>query len=57
MYAQHKCMPGDLVYTMFKTKGVLDMLDEDYDVLHGFGFEYVVNDIDKFLATKGVSPS
>lgn len=25
------------------------MLDRDYDVLHGFGFEYIVRDIERFL--------
>lgn len=57
MYAQDKKVPGDLVYTLFKDKGVLNMLDDDYDVLHGFGFEYIVRDIDAYLAAKGVTPS
>ena len=49
MYAKHKSMPGAEVYTLFEKKGVLKMLDRDYDVLHGFGFEYIVEDIDRFL--------
>ena len=53
MYARDKKMPGYDVYKLFKEKGVLNMLDEDYDVLHGFGFEYIINDIDGLLANGG----
>ena len=49
MYAKHKSMPGSEVYALFEKKGVLKMLEQDYDVLHGFGFEYIVGDIDRFL--------
>ena len=49
MYAKHKSMPGPEVYKLFEKEGVLKMLERDYDVLHGFGFEYIVNDIDRFL--------
>ena len=49
LYADYKSIPSNQVYNLFQKKGVLEMLDRDYDVLHGFGFEYVVRDIDKFL--------
>lgn len=49
MYAKYKSMPGSEVYKLFEKQGVLKMLDRDYDVLHGFGFEYIVNDIDQFI--------
>ena len=49
MYARHKTMPGAEVYALFEKEGVLDMLDRDYDVLHGFGFEYIVRDIDHYI--------
>ena len=42
-------MPGNEVYKLFEEKGVIEMLSRDYDVLHGFGFEYIVRDIDRFL--------
>ncbi|MCL2049165.1 MAG: DUF3791 domain-containing protein [Defluviitaleaceae bacterium] len=48
-YADHKSIPSNEVYKLFEKKGVLAMLDRDYDVLHGFGFEYIVNDIDQFI--------
>ena len=53
MYAKDKNMPGPDVYKLFKNEGVLDMLDEDYDVLHGFGFEYIIGDIDEYLHKGG----
>ena len=38
------------MYKLFEKNRVLDMLDRDYDVLHGFGFEYIINDIDQFMS-------
>jgi len=52
MYAKHKSMPGSEVYELFEKEGVLEMLERDYDLLHGFGFEYIVNDIDHFLSER-----
>ena len=49
MYARYKSMLGSDVYKLFKQEGVLEMLERDYDVLHGFGFEFIVRDIDEFL--------
>ena len=48
-YADYKKIPSNKVYALFEKNGVLKMLDEDYDVLHGFGFEYIVRDIDHYL--------
>lgn len=48
-YADYKSIPSNVVFTLFEENGVLDMLDRDYDILHGFGFEYLVRDIDKFI--------
>ena len=48
-YADYKKIPSNEVYTLFDKTGVLKMLDEDYDDLHGFGFEYIVRDIDQYL--------
>jgi hypothetical protein len=49
-YADKHNISGSEVYKLFESKGVLGMLDEDYDVLHGHGFEYVIGDIERFLA-------
>ena len=48
-YADYKAMPSNEVFKLFERKRVLDMLDKDYDILHGFGFEYIANDIDQFM--------
>jgi len=48
-YADYKNTPSNEVFTLFAKNGVLEMLDTDYDILHGFGFEYIVRDIDQFL--------
>ncbi|MDR2032915.1 MAG: DUF3791 domain-containing protein [Azoarcus sp.] len=48
-YADMKKMPSNEVFRLFEESGILQMLDEDYDVLHGHGFEYIANDIDRIL--------
>ena len=54
LYADHKSIPSDEVYKLFEKNNILQMLDEDYDVLHGHGFEYVINDIDEILENGGL---
>ena len=49
LYADYKSVPSDKVYDIFDKKGVLKMLDEDYELIHGLGFQYVINEIDQFL--------
>ena len=48
-YAEYKNIPSNAVYKLFEENGVIEMLNRDYDVLHGFGFEYLVRDIDHFI--------
>ena len=48
-YADKKRIPGHEVYQLFESHGILKMLDEDYEVLHGHGFDYVLYDIEKIL--------
>ena len=48
-YADYKSIPSNEVYSLFEQHGVLDMLDRDYELLHGFGFEYIVRDIDHYI--------
>jgi hypothetical protein len=48
-YADKNNIPGNEVYKLFENKGILQMLDEDYEVLHGHGFEYVIGDIERIL--------
>jgi hypothetical protein len=48
-YADMKKMPSNEVFRLFEENGILRMLDEDYDLLHGHGFEYIADDIDNIL--------
>lgn len=48
-YADFKNMRSTDVYKIFEANGVIDMLIEDYEDLHGQGFEYLVNFIDRYL--------
>ena len=53
-YADYKSIPSNEVYKLFEKKGVIGMLDRDYEILHGFGFEYIVRDIDRFMGGEAV---
>jgi len=48
-YADKKQIPSNEVYKLFEAGGILQMLDEDYEILHGHGFEYILGDIEKIL--------
>ncbi len=48
-YAEHINEPSDKVYTLFKKEGLLDMLDSDYEDLHGMGLEYLMQLFDEYL--------
>ena len=54
LYADHKSIPSNEVYTLFEKNNILAMLDEDYDILHGHGFEYVINDIEAIIGNGGL---
>ena len=51
-YADKKRIPSNEVYRLFESRGILQMLDEDYEVLHGHGFDYILCDIEKILEGK-----
>ena len=53
-YADYKFMPSNEVYSLFEKHGVMDMLNRDYEILHGFGFEYIVRDIDRLIYGEAV---
>jgi hypothetical protein len=48
-YADKFGLPSNEAYKLFENNGVIEMLDEDYELLHGHGFEYVIGDIEKIL--------
>jgi hypothetical protein len=45
-------MKSNEVYLLFKEKGVLQLLENDYEDLHGCGFEYLIQLIDNIIANK-----
>jgi len=54
LYADRKSIPSNEVYTLFENTGILKMLDEDYELLHGHGFDYVISDIDQIMENGGL---
>ena len=54
LYADRKSIPGNRVYALFEKNGILKMLDEDYDILHGHGFDYILNDIDQIMENRNL---
>lgn len=51
-YAEHIGKPSNEVYELFKKEKVLDLLESDYEDLHGMGMEYLMNLIDEYLGGK-----
>jgi len=49
LFAERKSITGSEAFALFNKKGILNMLDEDYDILHGHGFDYVLYDIEKII--------
>lgn len=49
-YSQHRQMPSDEVYALFKRRGLLDVLRRDYEDLHGLGMEALMQMFDEYLA-------
>ena len=54
LYADYKFIPSNEVFSIFRKNGIIKMLDEDYDILHGHGFDYVIHDIDAILSNGGL---
>ena len=48
-YAKHINKSSNEVYELFKQEKVLDLLENDYDELHGMGMEYIIQLIDEYL--------
>ncbi len=49
-YAEHKRISAPEAYQLFKTSGLLDMLYNDYQDLHGMSWEYLMQMYDEYLA-------
>ena len=54
LYADQKSMLSNEVFSLFERNGIIKMLDDDYDILHGHGFDYIIHDIDEILNNGGL---
>ena len=48
-YADHVNKPSNEIYDLFRKEGLLAMLRDDYEDLHGMGMEYMVQFCDDYL--------
>lgn len=51
-YARHINRTGAEIYRLFEKEGILSMLEEDYEDLHGMGMEYLMQLFDEYLGVK-----
>ena len=54
-YKVHRNLNGHEVSSLFERYGVFDYIREFYDVLHTTGYNYINNDIDIYLNSRGAS--
>ncbi len=54
MYAKHINKPSNEVYFLLLTSGLLNILRDDYEDMHGFGFEYINDYTDKYLKARNL---
>lgn len=50
LYADHIKKDSTEVYELFKNSGLLNLLDSDYDDLHGMSMEYLMKFFDDYFA-------
>lgn len=48
-YAAHIGRPSNEVYALFERTGLLNLLDEDYEDLHGMSMVYLMQFFDRYL--------
>lgn len=51
-YSNHIRKAGTEVYRIFEEQGVLKLLDDDYEDLHGMGMEYLMQFFDEYLGVE-----
>ena len=49
LFAERKSIPENEAYKLFEKNGILKMLDKDYEILHGHGFDYILHDIEQII--------
>ncbi|GHV78044.1 hypothetical protein AGMMS49942_28650 [Spirochaetia bacterium] len=52
LYAEQKNIASPDVYALFQKTGLFDMLNTDYEDLHGMSFEYLMQLFDEYLGSK-----
>lgn len=50
LYAEHIGENSSEVYEAFLKNGLLELLDSDYEDLHGMSMEYLMNFFDEYLS-------
>lgn len=53
-YSHHIQKKSDEVYILFEKEGVLNLLYQEYEDLHGMGMEYLMQFIDEYLGNEKV---
>ncbi len=48
-YAEHIHKPSNEVYELFKKEKLIELLENDYEDLHGMGMEYLMQLFDEYL--------
>ena len=48
-YSTHVAKPSNVIYTIFKETGLLDLLKTDYADLHGLGAEALSHFFDEYI--------
>ncbi|MGN1317535.1 MAG: DUF3791 domain-containing protein [Lachnospirales bacterium] len=48
-YSYHINTPSNEVYNIFKNSGLLNVLETDYEDLHGMSMEYLMQFFDEYL--------
>lgn len=52
-YKLHQGLSGKAVARLFNDYGVFDYIYEFYDILHTTGYDYINNNIDLYLKSRG----
>jgi len=48
-YADRHGIPSNEAFSLFESKDIIRMLDDDYELLRGYGFDFILDDIEQIL--------
>ncbi len=51
-YAEHINKPSNEVYALFKNEKLMELIENDYEDLHGMSMEYLMQMFDEYLGGK-----